>query len=153
MVVPAAACIRVLMCAVPFSVIAAAASGAAAAQDPRDERASALAIQAGRDTFRQFCAPCHGVDGKGHGPVAPVLTTPPTDLTSVKRRNMGVFPLATLEAMLTAATRLQTAAHPMAHGSEQMPIWGPTFLAIDNGPTLARARVANLLAYLESTQQ
>ncbi|MSO81930.1 MAG: c-type cytochrome [Acidobacteria bacterium] len=105
-----------------------------------------------RGAFQQFCAPCHGVDGRGRRPVAPILTTPPTDLTAVNRRNMGAFPFATFKAMLTGASRDQTAAHPMAHGSEQMPIWGPTFRAIDVSPTLARARVANLLAYIESLQ-
>lgn len=152
MAIPAWLRIRWLTCAVPLIVIAAGVAGAAP-QDARDERTTALAVSAGRDTYRQFCAPCHGQDGKGHGPVADILKVPPVDLTQVKRRNKGVFPLATLEAMLTSASRLQTAAHPMAHGSEQMPIWGPTFRAIDNSPTLARARVANLLAYLESIQQ
>lgn len=149
---PRLGCARSLWFGVPLVLITTHIVGAVP-QGARDELTTALALSAGRDTFRQFCAPCHGVEGKGRGPVAPILTTPPTDLTTVNRRNMGVYPFATLEAMLTGASRLQTAAHPMAHGSEEMPIWGPTFRAIDASVTVAHARVANLLAYIESIQQ
>lgn len=34
-----------------------------------------------------------------------------------------------------------------------MPIWGLVFRSIDASPTLVNARVANLLAYLESIQE
>jgi hypothetical protein len=54
-----------------------------------------------------------------------------------------------LEQILTLAKRLQTAAH----GSEQMPVWGPVFQSINSSSTLTRARVANLLAFLESLQE
>lgn len=114
-----------------------------------DEPARVAALTAGRDTFLQFCAPCHGVDGTGRGPVAAVLSTTPPNLTQVTRRSNGKFPLDTLEQMLTLATRLPTPAH----GSEQMPIWGGVFRSIDSTPTLVRARIANLLAYLESIQR
>jgi hypothetical protein len=77
-----------------------------------------------------------------------MLHTPPIDLTHVNRRNNGVFPGARFEAMLTL-TQLQTSAH----GSTQMPIWGTVFQSVDSSATLARARIVNLLAYLESIQQ
>ena len=119
-----------------------------AAQVPDREAASMLAINAGQDTFRQFCAPCHGTDAKGHGPVAPALNKPPADLTAAERRNNGRFPVAAFEAMLNA-----TGLQPSAHGSSQMPVWGATFRQIDHSETLARARIANLLAYIESIQE
>jgi cytochrome c553 len=34
----------------------------------------------GRDLFEFYCASCHGRDGKGSGPVAPALKTPPPHL-------------------------------------------------------------------------
>jgi len=143
-------CARALWLGVPLMLSSTLVVVATTPQGARGEpTTTAVALASGRDTFRQFCAPCHGVDGRGHGPIAAILTTPPTDLTTMKRRNMGVFPLATFEAMITGASHLATAAH----GSEQMPIWGPTFSAIDGNPTLARARVANLAAYMESLQQ
>jgi mono/diheme cytochrome c family protein len=133
-------------------VIVVSAGGVLAAttkvQDPGEERARTLAVEAGRNTYRQFCAPCHGQQGKGDGPVAAMLLTKPINLTQVNRRHNGVFPEAQFEAMLTL-TRIQTAAH----GSGPMPIWGPVFQSIDSSATLARARVVNLLAYLESIQE
>ncbi len=140
-------CARILWCGVPLVLITTQIVGAAP-QDARAERATALALSAGRSTFSQFCAPCHGIDGKGHGPVTPILTTPPGDLTQVNRRNNGAFPLATFEAVLTRATRPQTPAH-----RSELLSWGPLFASIDSSKTLARARVANLLAYIESIQQ
>ena len=144
--------VRTLLFAVQLNLILALTTSAilaAAPQRARDEPASAAALSGGRDTFQQFCAPCHGRDGEGHGPVAAILTTPPTDLTTGTRRNNGVFALATFEAMLRVETRPRT----YAHGSESMPIWGATFRAIDGSPALARARIANLLAYIESIQK
>ena len=138
---------RVLWCGVALAFITTHIVGAAP-QGTIVEPATALAISAGSDTFRQFCGPCHGVDGRGDGPIAPVLTDPPSDLASLSLRNMGVFPLATLEAMFAAESRLLTPAH----GSGQMPIWGATFRAIEGSPVLARARVTNLLAYISSIQ-
>ena len=38
------------------------------------------------------CAPCHGPDGKGNGPVARELKTPPKDLTRIAEENQGTFP-------------------------------------------------------------
>ena len=145
---PWSGCARILWVGVPLVFLIAQVVGAAP-QGVRAEPTTALALSAGRDTYGQFCGPCHGVDGRGDGPIAFILTVPPTDLTGVSRRNADVFPLAPLEELLTVPARLQTAAH----GSAEMPIWGRTFRAIDNGETLARARVANLLAYIESIQQ
>jgi len=140
--------VRVLILAAPLALTASAVL-AAAPQRARDEPAATAALSAGGDTFRQFCAPCHGENGQGHGPVAAMLTTPPSDLTSLSRSNSGAFPLAMLEATLQVESRARTSAH----GSESMPIWGTTFRAIDGSRTLARARIANLLAYIESVQR
>lgn len=137
---------RVVMCLAPFVMIVAAVSGATAQSGRAD--LSEFAVLSGRNTFRQFCSPCHGLNAKGDGPIATMLTTPPSDLTRVRVRNDGEFPLGALERMLTLGVGLQT----MAHGSEQMPVWGPTFIAIDGSESLAKVRIANLLAYLESIQ-
>ena len=140
-------CARMLALCLPLIFIASQVL-AAAPQNAREGRATAAAVEAGRGTFRQFCAPCHGTSAQGDGPITPILNTRPADLTLESRNHNGVFPISALEEMLTLSTRLQP-----AHGSEQMPIWGPVFLSIDSNPTQARARVANLLAYLESIQQ
>ena len=46
----------------------------------------------GRQMYVSYCAPCHGMDGRGQGPVASALRTPPADLTVMSRNNHGKFP-------------------------------------------------------------
>ena len=44
----------------------------------------------GRTEYQSSCASCHGVDGKGMGPVADALKTKPADLTTMTKKNNGV---------------------------------------------------------------
>lgn len=102
----------------------------------------------GRDVFDVYCATCHGRDGRGDGPVAASLKTPPPDLTLLARRNGGTFPAVVLRHVL-----LGTADRPLpAHGTREMPVWGPIFLALDPDETRATLRIERLLAYIESLQ-
>jgi mono/diheme cytochrome c family protein len=48
-------------------------------------------FDAGKIEYEIGCAPCHGVDGKGSGPVAAGLTATPADLTVLAKKNNGVF--------------------------------------------------------------
>ena len=45
----------------------------------------------GVDLYREYCAVCHGTDGKGGGPAADALKQTPTDLTLIARRGGGKF--------------------------------------------------------------
>ena len=125
----------------------AGATADAAPQGPRDGPVQA-AVFAGRDSFNRFCSPCHGIEARGGGPIAPMLMAPPTDLRGLARRNNGVFPLDYLEELFEATGRVTTTAH----GSSQMPIWGLVFLGVDESAAAARSRAANLILYLESIQ-
>ena len=40
-----------------------------------------------------------------------------------------------------------------AHGSTAMPVWGPTFSALDPNDKVVTVRIFNVVAYLESIQQ
>ena len=97
----------------------------------------------GPDLYRFYCATCHGRDGKGNGPAAPALKVPPPDLTVLTRRQNGVFPSVEVETIIRGGTAMA------AHGSDEMPVWGPIFHALD--PSAARqgadrcARVAHRL--------
>lgn len=48
----------------------------------------------GAELFKAYCATCHGLSGRGDGPLASVLDTPVADLTVITRKNGGVFPAA-----------------------------------------------------------
>jgi mono/diheme cytochrome c family protein len=103
----------------------------------------------GKQMYRSYCAPCHGVDGKGNGPVSDALKTPPADLTLLSRNNGGTFPMMHVQAVLQFGTKNS------AHGTTQMPIWGPVLGNMDSNSTQANQgvlRISNLSKYIESIQ-
>ncbi|MGA2074689.1 MAG: cytochrome c [Terriglobia bacterium] len=102
----------------------------------------------GKMMYVAYCASCHGKEGKGDGPVAGVLKVPPADLTTLSRRNNGKFPSAQVVNTITGP------AGAPAHGSREMPVWGPIFMAMEHQhESGARLRVANLADYIKSLQQ
>lgn len=102
----------------------------------------------GPDVFTFYCAPCHGRDGKGSGPVAVALKSQPPDLTQITRRNGGTFPTRRVENYVTNGD-----VKPIpAHGTADMPVWGPTFRSLDPSDARVKVRIANLVAYIESIQ-
>ena len=103
---------------------------------------------AGRDLFQSYCATCHGRDGKGNGPVVAALRVPPPDLTLLARHNSGTFPRERVEAFVTNDGNVPTPAH----GSSEMPVWGPVFHGLDASDTLMRIRIGNVVEYIESFQ-
>ena len=40
-----------------------------------------------------------------------------------------------------------------AHGSREMPVWGPIFSGLDPSPARTQMRIENLVQYIESIQQ
>lgn len=121
-------------------------SSAAAQVDAQHERLVTIAM--GRVTFQQFCVPCHGPDGKGRGPVSGLLVVNPIDLTQLTRTHGGQFPVDYLHKGLLAPGPEVIPAHRRG----QMPAWGPVFMSIDGSVAFARARLAALVAFLESIQ-
>jgi mono/diheme cytochrome c family protein len=120
-----------------------------AAQHENEEHPSfLLASPYGVDNFHAYCSPCHGRDGKGNGPVARALKTAPPDLTTIIARNHGVFPRGTIRGIIANGS-----PDIPAHGSGKMPIWGPTFHALDSSDRAAEMRLANIVEYLSSIQQ
>jgi len=107
------------------------------------QSASPEAIEAGKKEFQINCAICHGMDGKGTGPLATLLEKGVPDLTLIAKWNSGTFP--TNEIMDIIDGRAGRAAH----GSQEMPIWGMAFRE-DESSKLAKDRILNLTLYLES---
>jgi mono/diheme cytochrome c family protein len=102
----------------------------------------------GQDLFEMYCATCHGRDGRGNGPAAEALNVRPADLTTIARRNGGMFPRSRVEAFVTVG---EDRAAP-AHGSKDMPVWGPIFRALDPSNAANKVRLANIVEYVGSLQ-
>jgi mono/diheme cytochrome c family protein len=101
----------------------------------------------GEGMYRMYCAVCHGKDGRGDGPVASELKTPPSDLTTLSHRHGGKFP----EAYVTEV--LRTGVKTPAHGTTDMPVWGPLFGTVGGtDQALVNIRITNLVNYLKSLQ-
>jgi mono/diheme cytochrome c family protein len=101
----------------------------------------------GAKIFRNYCAACHGMNGGGDGPVAPALKTKPAELNTIARRNGGTFPAARVRSAVAGDEVFG------AHGSRQMPIWGPIFHQIENDQDLGYVRLQNVTEYLRSIQR
>jgi mono/diheme cytochrome c family protein len=100
----------------------------------------------GEENYKAYCAACHGVSGKGDGPAATALKVPPTDLTRLAANAGGKFPTMHVETMI------RNADNP-AHGSKDMPVWGPVFRSLSSGnQAQVELRVANLTKYIEAMQ-
>lgn len=101
----------------------------------------------GKSMYQSYCAPCHGVDGRGRGPAAIAMKTQPVDLTQLARMNHGKYPESHIASVLEFGTSLP------AHGSAAMPIWGHLFDRIEPAQLQETAlRVSNLTHYLETMQ-
>jgi mono/diheme cytochrome c family protein len=100
----------------------------------------------GPDLFRAYCASCHGLDAKGGGPAASALKAKVPDLTVLTRDNQGQFPALHVRQMIMGD---QIVA---AHGSREMPIWGPIFHQIEEDKDFGNVRLENLVKYLQSIQ-
>lgn len=115
---------------------------------PKADRDLVMSSTVGRDLFEFYCSSCHGRDGKGGGHAAAALKVPPPDLTTLARRNGGAFPTERVEGFVKGEGRLSTPAH----GSSDMPVWGPIFKGLDNRNAINAARIENIVKYIESIQ-
>lgn len=101
----------------------------------------------GKEMFNSYCAVCHGKDAKGNGPAASAMKTGPSDLTALAKNNGGKYPSSHVAAVLRGQ-----AATP-AHGSQDMPVWGPLFSSISQGHEgQVQQRITNLVTYVEGLQ-
>jgi mono/diheme cytochrome c family protein len=105
-----------------------------------------ISAASGEANYKAYCAACHGASGKGDGPAAPALKLPPTDLTRLAANTGGKFPAMHVQTMIRDA-------EGTAHGSKDMPVWGPVFRSVSRGNQAdVELRVNNLTKYIESIQ-
>lgn len=114
----------------------------------------------GKYEYVNSCAACHGVSGKGDGPVARSLKLTPTDLTRLSEPNKGVFPFSRIYEVIDGRFEIET------HGKRDMPIWGeiykPTWSSIQSpvppmyskevAESIVRSRILALIEYISTLQ-
>lgn len=134
--------------AVVFTFIMIAGAGSDDAKSQHQQQVEKLIYSLkGPDLYRAHCAPCHGVDGRGHGPVAPALKEPLPDLTTITRNNGGIFPSERVKDVISGDEVL------LGHGSRDMPIWGQVFHQIENDRDYGYVRLQNVTEHLRSLQE
>jgi len=119
---------------------------------------SAGKVDFGEREFHQQCSVCHGWDGKGDGVyvTTQLLKTKVPDLTTLSKRNGGMFPVQRMYGIIDG-----TEAVP-AHGTREMPIWGPRYRAdieeafFDvpfDAEAYVRAHILALIEYVSRLQE
>ena len=122
---------------------------------PAPALASDRKIDIGQREYLSNCVACHGVTGKGEGPVAPLLKSRVPDLSLMSRQNGGVFPFARVYDAIDGRV-----IQP-AHGTRDMPIWGNAYKSSGapeyddypyNAEFFVRSRILALIDYLNRMQ-
>lgn len=105
---------------------------------------------AGKNVYNQNCAVCHGLEGKGDGVAASLLTVKPSDLTQIAKKNGGEYPFWKVYGIIDGRQDVK------AHGTRDMPIWGQEFRLQAGGGVAAesqvRGRILELVNYLRTIQ-
>src|SRR5262249_46962360 len=113
----------------------------------------------GRNEFLRSCASCHGVSGKGDGPVAKSLSSPPSDLTRLSEANNGVYPISRVHEVIDG--RIER----LVHGTRDMPVWGDRYMREMTSPesggwvskewdeAIVRRRILALVEYISTLQR
>lgn len=135
------------------AVVVAAMTARADDQDP--------AIAQGQKLYGEYCASCHGPDGKGaNNPKAKG-----SDLTQIAKNNGGKFPF--YDVMLQISGRKPTGqdqdtslpgSSTQPHGDGKMPSWGKIFERQEGVTSLdlqlqTTGKIMLITEYLQSIQQ
>lgn len=113
----------------------------------KERKAPSIHTVNGEEIFRDYCATCHGIDGRGDGPTAPALRCKVPDLTQISKRSGDKFPSVRIRNIIEGTETLT------GHGSREMPIWGPIFHQVGEDQDLGNVRTDNLTRHIESMQQ
>ena len=117
------------------------------------EEANADDLHLGIIEYEIACMQCHGLEGRGDGPLAKTLKTAPASLTQITRSNRGKFPSEKIAEIIDGR------AIVAAHGDRDMPVWGDRYRAPVPGKSPAwveqrvRAQIRALTDYIKSIQE
>lgn len=129
-----------------FSVFAAGQQSGGETKTAAPEKSEPMS---GKQLYVSYCAMCHGTDAKGGGPFSPQLKAWPPDLTQLAKKNNGTYPAMRVSEMVDGEF-----GKTSAHGSREMPIWGPVFRSMAHGHNdNAQFRINSVVKYVESLQQ
>jgi mono/diheme cytochrome c family protein len=81
----------------------------------------------GEELYRRFCASCHGIQGRGDGPVAASLRVEVPDLTQTARRMHGKDAREQIVRIIDGRYIIG------AHGTRLMPVWGEDLTRLELG--------------------
>lgn len=109
----------------------------------------------GSREYMSNCISCHGETGKGDGLYVDFLNKSPSDLTTLAKRNGGVFPINRVYEVIDGREVIKW------HGRRDMPIWGADYVASAGEQVefyylpevTARARILLLVDYLYRIQE
>ncbi|HSK31667.1 MAG TPA: c-type cytochrome [Candidatus Limnocylindria bacterium] len=109
-------------------------------------------IAGGEIEYQNYCAVCHGVDGRGQGIMSKYLTVRPTDLTQIAKKSGGAFPFWQVYRTIDGREEVR------GHGTRDMPVWGDRFRAQAGGNdsgsrAQAAGRLLGLVFYLQHIQE
>ena len=120
----------------------------------------AQGFDAGKSEYQSSCEACHGQDGKGKGPLSTQLNVSPADLTTLAKKNNGVFPVMHVYEVIDGRQPIPS------HGTRVMPIWGSRYTseqiqtqqALRNRPyydpeATVRIRILSIIDYLDRIQE
>jgi mono/diheme cytochrome c family protein len=104
----------------------------------------------GEQLYRRFCASCHGVQGRGDGPVAASFRVEVPDLTQTASRMHGTDVRDRIVRIIDGRYIIG------AHGTRIMPVWGEDLARLEIGnPEAERASqlmITRLADYVTSLQ-
>jgi mono/diheme cytochrome c family protein len=100
--------------------------------------------EVGKLDYLRLCASCHGITGKGDGPVGKYLKTPPSDLTALSKRHGGVFPADSVRDAIAGVKQVGE------HGTREMPVWGR---AMRLAPAIAGANIKRIVSFVATLQR
>jgi mono/diheme cytochrome c family protein len=132
---------------------------AATAAHAQQSGLAAQNFDRGKYEYGAHCAVCHGLSGKGDGPFVQQLKsgTVMPNLTELSKKNNGVFPFMQVYETIDGTNSVT------AHGTREMPVWGPQYKSEIVGETVyddfradaeafVRARILALTEYVYRLQ-
>jgi mono/diheme cytochrome c family protein len=137
------------------AMIAASEALAAAATSAAPAVREGISIELGARDFRNYCAACHGMEGRGDGTMGEFLTLAVPDLTKLTKMNGGIFPAERITEVIDGRADVKV------HGARDMPVWGDWFNSEaassendrETRDIIVKERIDSLVGFIKSIQE